>query len=74
MSQGRHPHLSLRVRDQFYTRLHLMLNVSLILGNLGQILGKDGWDFHTEIAEKYGPVVKIHGLFGVCTLLVACLQ
>ena len=36
-----------------------------ILGNLGQLLDTQGWDFHNEIAAKYGPVVKIHGLFGV---------
>lgn len=34
-------------------------------GNLGQLLGTQSWDFHTDISEKYGPVVKMTGLFGV---------
>ncbi|KAI0716435.1 cytochrome P450 [Earliella scabrosa] len=37
---------------------------SFFAGNLGQLLDTQGWDFHNEIAAKYGPVVKIHGLFG----------
>lgn len=27
-----------------------------------------GWDFHAELAEQYGSVVKINGLFGVSRL------
>lgn len=40
-------------------------------GNLSQILDTQGWDFHAELAEGYGSVVKIHGLFGVRCLLYA---
>ncbi|KAJ7501754.1 cytochrome P450 [Mycena galericulata] len=37
---------------------------SLLTGNLGQFHDPDGWDFHQEIEENYGQVVKIHGVFG----------
>ncbi|KAI0350833.1 cytochrome P450 [Trametes cingulata] len=37
---------------------------SFLTGNLGQIMDKRGWSFHTEIAEKYGSVIKLHWLFG----------
>ncbi|KAI0720735.1 cytochrome P450 [Cerioporus squamosus] len=36
---------------------------SYFTGNLGQLLDRQGWEFHSGIAEEYGPVVKIHGLF-----------
>ncbi|RPD56021.1 cytochrome P450 [Lentinus tigrinus ALCF2SS1-6] len=39
-------------------------SASSFTGNLGQLLDRHGWDFHHSIAEEYGPVVKIHGLFG----------
>ncbi|KAJ7470142.1 cytochrome P450 [Mycena galericulata] len=37
---------------------------SLLTGNLGRFRDPDGWDFHQEIEENYGQVVKIHGVFG----------
>ncbi|KAJ7924201.1 cytochrome P450 [Mycena leptocephala] len=37
---------------------------SLLTGNLAQFHDPDGWDFHKEIEENYGQVVKIQGLFG----------
>ncbi|KAF4597348.1 cytochrome P450-dit2 [Pleurotus pulmonarius] len=39
-------------------------SVSLWKGNLGQIFDTDGWNFHLNLAKTYGPVAKIHGLFG----------
>ncbi|KAI1790850.1 cytochrome P450 [Ganoderma leucocontextum] len=37
---------------------------SFLTGNLPQMLNFQGWDFHTYIAERFGPVVRINGLFG----------
>lgn len=36
-----------------------------LLGNLGQLFSRDGWQFHDDLGEKYGAVVKITGLFNV---------
>ncbi|PCH43494.1 cytochrome P450 [Wolfiporia cocos MD-104 SS10] len=33
-------------------------------GNLGQFLSRHGLDFHREISQDYGPIVKVHGPFG----------
>ncbi|PCH36060.1 cytochrome P450 [Wolfiporia cocos MD-104 SS10] len=33
-------------------------------GNLQQLFDRHGWSFQEELAQKYGPVVKIHGPFG----------
>ncbi|KAF5382086.1 hypothetical protein D9615_004310 [Tricholomella constricta] len=33
-------------------------------GNFGQLFNVDGWDFHRDIAEKFGKVILINGLFG----------
>ncbi|KLO13021.1 cytochrome P450 [Schizopora paradoxa] len=37
---------------------------SLWKGNFHQIFNRRGWNFHRELAKKYGNVVKVHGLFG----------
>ncbi|OBZ77377.1 hypothetical protein A0H81_02561, partial [Grifola frondosa] len=37
---------------------------SSTIGNLRQIYDRNGWDFRKEIGEKYGSVVKLHGMFG----------
>ncbi|KAJ6549730.1 cytochrome P450 [Mycena capillaripes] len=37
---------------------------SLLTGNLAQFHDPDGWDFHKDIEENYGQVVKIRGVFG----------
>ncbi|KDQ24636.1 hypothetical protein PLEOSDRAFT_1047061 [Pleurotus ostreatus PC15] len=39
-------------------------SVSLWKGNLGQIFDTNGWNFHLNLAKKYGQVAKVHGLFG----------
>ncbi|KAJ7127137.1 cytochrome P450 [Mycena epipterygia] len=33
-------------------------------GNLAELYNVDGWDFHKEIGEKYGGVVRVNALFG----------
>ncbi|KAJ7475712.1 cytochrome P450 [Mycena latifolia] len=33
-------------------------------GNLAEIYSVSGWDFHQELVEKYGGVVRINALFG----------
>ncbi|KAJ7127139.1 cytochrome P450 [Mycena epipterygia] len=33
-------------------------------GNLAELYSVDGWDFHKEIGEKYGGVVRVNALFG----------
>ncbi|KAJ7663992.1 cytochrome P450 [Mycena polygramma] len=43
---------------------------SLITGNLTQYYAPDGADFHKQMEENYGQVVKIHGLFGARQLYV----
>ncbi|KAJ6619065.1 cytochrome P450 [Mycena sp. CBHHK59/15] len=37
---------------------------SLLTGNVTQYHDPDGWEFHQELEEKYGQVVKVHGLIG----------
>ncbi|KAG0706187.1 cytochrome P450 [Suillus ampliporus] len=39
-------------------------------GNLDQVFARYGWDFHKMLAERYGPVSKIYGLFGARQLYV----
>ncbi|KAM5538786.1 hypothetical protein V8D89_007508 [Ganoderma adspersum] len=40
------------------------MRVSFLTGNLSQLLDSQGWDFHAQIGERFGPVVKINGFFG----------
>ncbi|EJF59099.1 cytochrome P450 [Dichomitus squalens LYAD-421 SS1] len=37
---------------------------SFLTGHLSQITDTQSWDFHSHIAEKYGPIVKLRGLLG----------
>jgi len=39
-------------------------------GNLFQFLNRDGAGFHDDISQNYGPVVKLHSLFGGTMLYV----
>ncbi|KAI0764612.1 cytochrome P450 [Trametes elegans] len=43
---------------------------SALAGNLLQLLDRNGWDFHADIAEKYGSVVKLNWLFGAPMLYI----
>ncbi|KAJ7706342.1 cytochrome P450 [Mycena rosella] len=43
---------------------------SLLTGNITQFHDPDGWEFHADLAESYGQVVKIYGLFGDRQLFV----
>ncbi|KAL1946289.1 hypothetical protein VTO73DRAFT_15416 [Trametes versicolor] len=43
---------------------------SFLLGNALQISGRQSWEFHAAIARKYGPVIKLHWLFGTEALYV----
>ncbi|KAH9941595.1 cytochrome P450 [Epithele typhae] len=43
---------------------------SVLTGNLQQLADRQGWDFHDELAEQYGSVVKINGLLGTPWLYV----
>ncbi|KAJ6587592.1 cytochrome P450 [Mycena vulgaris] len=43
---------------------------SFVTGNLIQYTDPDGWDFHKELEENYGQVVKLHGLLGARQLYV----
>ncbi|KAI0631050.1 cytochrome P450 [Trametes polyzona] len=36
---------------------------SFVTGNIRQVLNQHGWSFHRDIARKYGPVVRLNGLF-----------
>ncbi|KAJ3011615.1 hypothetical protein NUW54_g2118 [Trametes sanguinea] len=45
-------------------------SASFLTGNLSQLLDKQGWDFHFQIAEQYGSVVKLNWLFGSSALYV----
>nr|BED42986.1 cytochrome P450 monooxygenase [Trametes versicolor] len=46
------------------------LRGSFLLGNALQMSGRHAWDFHAQIAQRYGPVVKVHWLFGTSALYV----
>ncbi|KAF9224511.1 cytochrome P450 [Gyrodon lividus] len=35
-----------------------------VFGNLKQVFDPYGWDYNQMLADRYGPIVKIHGLFG----------
>ncbi|KAH9941843.1 cytochrome P450 [Epithele typhae] len=43
---------------------------SFLIGNTAQVRSRVGWDFHRELAEKYGTVAQLKGLFGKKTLYV----
>jgi hypothetical protein len=36
-------------------------------GNVGQMTDPQGWKFHRDLADVFGGVAKLHGLFGVCS-------
>jgi hypothetical protein len=35
------------------------------VGNLGQLFNAKGLEFHQNLVERYGGMVKVHGFFGV---------
>ncbi|KAI0739058.1 cytochrome P450 [Daedaleopsis nitida] len=37
---------------------------SIVSGNLEQLFDRDAWGFHDEVAQQYGPVVKINAVLG----------
>ncbi|OJT02968.1 Cytochrome P450 6a2 [Trametes pubescens] len=41
---------------------------SFLLGNALQLSERQSWDFLASIARKYGPVIKVHWLFGAAAL------
>ncbi|KAJ7710409.1 cytochrome P450 [Mycena rosella] len=43
---------------------------SILTGNLSEFYDPDGWDFHKDLEEKYGQVVKIRGFLGAPQLYV----
>ncbi|KAJ7903501.1 cytochrome P450 [Mycena olivaceomarginata] len=43
---------------------------SFWIGNLKELFNVNGWDFHHELGEKYGGVVRIDGLLGEKQLYV----
>lgn len=43
---------------------------SWITGSLDQLTSHEGWEFHRHIAETYGPIIRIKGLFGANNLYV----
>ncbi|KAF8896618.1 cytochrome P450 [Infundibulicybe gibba] len=43
---------------------------SLWTGNFAQLFDMNGWEFHKEIADKYGPVVKINAILGAKELYI----
>ncbi|KAI0789222.1 cytochrome P450 [Abortiporus biennis] len=45
-------------------------STSILTGNLSQMFDRHGWDFHREIGEKYGPIVKLNGILGVRDLII----
>jgi hypothetical protein len=49
-----------------FTRL-----TSADIGNLSDFHNPDGWDFHQDLEQNYGQVVKIRGLLGVSQLFIA---
>ncbi|KAJ6577198.1 cytochrome P450 [Mycena capillaripes] len=43
---------------------------SFLTGNFAEIYSVNGWDFHHELGEKYGGVVRVSGLLGEQILYV----
>ncbi|KAI0789221.1 cytochrome P450 [Abortiporus biennis] len=43
---------------------------SILTGNLGQMFDRHGWDFHHELGQRYGPIVKLSGILGQQVLYV----
>ncbi|KIJ98225.1 hypothetical protein K443DRAFT_104335 [Laccaria amethystina LaAM-08-1] len=43
---------------------------SFLKGNFSQLFNINGWDFHRDIASKYGGVIKVKALFGENQLYV----
>ncbi|KIJ98230.1 hypothetical protein K443DRAFT_104277 [Laccaria amethystina LaAM-08-1] len=44
---------------------------SFLKGNFPQLFNINGWDFHKDIASKYGGVIKVKALFGENQLYVS---
>ncbi|KAH7882788.1 cytochrome P450 [Phlebopus sp. FC_14] len=44
---------------------------SLLKGNLGDVFNPNAWSFYQMLADRYGSVVKIHGIFGNRELFVS---
>ncbi|KAI0948590.1 hypothetical protein AcV7_009287 [Taiwanofungus camphoratus] len=43
---------------------------SFLKGNAAQLYHRHAWNFHTQLWERYGPVVKVHAPFGARSLYV----
>ncbi|KAJ6577196.1 cytochrome P450 [Mycena capillaripes] len=43
---------------------------SIVTGNIAEIYSVNGWDFHHELGEKYGGVVRVSGFLGEQLLYV----
>lgn len=46
---------------------HVCLRLQLFTGNMQQLLDRHGGDFQEEIGNRYGSIVKFHGLLGAST-------
>lgn len=42
-----------------------LAELPLPTGNLRQYIDRNAWEFHREVAQNYGPVVKMHSFFNV---------
>lgn len=45
-------------------------SIYISTGNLHQVFNRDGWKFHHDIVQRYGSVVKLRWLFGVCVVFL----
>ena len=49
--------------------IHIRLLLTVSIGNLEQLFDRDAWSFHDEVAQNYGPVVKINAVLGVSPII-----
>ncbi|KZP09574.1 cytochrome P450 [Athelia psychrophila] len=46
-------------------------SISFVKGNIGQLFNPQGWEFHRYLADNFGGVVKINGMWGDKQLYVS---
>lgn len=44
---------------------------SFVKGNIGQLFDTNGWEFHSKIAQEFGRIASVHGLFGEKQLYIS---
>ena len=69
VTSGRYPRPRTRFSHQRYagrSALYYPSEIAIIPGNIEQIFSRDAWPFVDKLTNEYQPIVKLHGMYGVC--------